>query len=285
MQMSTNFSRFARNTRVLGNAHRSSQPLNEEHMVRYAPSIFADGKHESRSERYTYVPTIEVLRGLQKEGFQPFMVAQGNSRIPGKAEFSKHMIRMRHETQAQQGGEATEIILINSHDGTSSYQMLSGVFRFVCCNGLVVGDIFDTIRIPHKGNIQDDVIEGAFRVLDTFEKVKDDTAQMKALTLSREEQGVFADAALTLRFEDATADKPAPIEASTLNLPRRAEDTGNDLWTTFQRVQENVMQGGQHGRNARRQRTTTRPVNSIDRTVQLNRALWTLAEGMRALKA
>ena len=34
-----------------------------------APSIFAAGKHESRSERYAYIPTIDVLRGLQKEGF------------------------------------------------------------------------------------------------------------------------------------------------------------------------------------------------------------------------
>ena len=61
-----------------------------------APSIFAEGKHASRSERYTYIPTIDVLRGLRNEGFEPFMVAQGASRVEGKAEFTKHMIRMRH---------------------------------------------------------------------------------------------------------------------------------------------------------------------------------------------
>ena len=65
--------------------------------------------------------------------------------------------------------EANEIILINSHDGASSYQMLAGVFRFVCCNGLVCGTVANDIRIPHKGNVQDEVIEGAFRVLDDFE--------------------------------------------------------------------------------------------------------------------
>ena len=47
--------------------------------------------------------------------------------------------------------------LINSDDGASSYRTLAGVFRFVCCNGPVVGEVSNDIRIPHKGNIQNDV--------------------------------------------------------------------------------------------------------------------------------
>ena len=84
--------RFARSTRVL----RTDSALSEDQMRAAAPSVFAEGKHASRSERYTYIPTIDVLRGLRKEGFEAFMVAQGQSRIEGKAEFTKHMIRMRH---------------------------------------------------------------------------------------------------------------------------------------------------------------------------------------------
>ena len=80
--------RFARNTRVL----RGDVPLSEDQMRAAAPSVFAEGKHASRSERYTYIPTIDVLRGLRKEGFEPFMVAQGASRVDGKAEFTKHLI-------------------------------------------------------------------------------------------------------------------------------------------------------------------------------------------------
>jgi hypothetical protein len=64
--------RFARNTRVM----RGDQRLNEDQMRAAAPSIFAEGKHASRSEHYTYIPTIDVLRGLRKEGFEPFMVSQ-----------------------------------------------------------------------------------------------------------------------------------------------------------------------------------------------------------------
>ena len=82
--------RFARNTSVM----RSEAPLGESQMRLPAPSIFAAGKHASRSERYTYIPTIDVLRGLRKEGFEPFMVAQSRSRIEGESEFAKHMIRI-----------------------------------------------------------------------------------------------------------------------------------------------------------------------------------------------
>ena len=117
--------RFANSTRVL----RSENPLTEEQMRVCAPSIFAEGKHASRSERYTYIPTIDVLRGLHREGFESFLVAQGRSRIEGKSAYTKHMIRMRHAGQVSTKPEANEIILINSHDGASSYQMLSGMFR------------------------------------------------------------------------------------------------------------------------------------------------------------
>lgn len=278
--------RFARNTRVM----RGDQPLSEDQMRASAPSIFAEGKHVSRSERYTYIPTIEVLRGLRKEGFEPFMVAQGQSRTEGRAEYTKHMIRMRHAGQAQSRPEANEIILINSHDGASSYQMLAGVFRFVCCNGLVVGDVVEDIRIPHKGNIQGEVIEGAFRVLDEFEAVSEHTEAMKALQLAPAEEMAFATAALALRFGEQTIEEtgghqPAPVTARQLTDARRSADVGNSLWNTLQRVQENVIRGGLAGRSAQGRKLQTRPVASIDRGVSLNRALWTLAEEMRKIKA
>ena len=46
--------------------------------------------------------------------------------------------------------------------------MLAGAFRFVCSNGLVCGDMVADVRIPHKGDITGQVIEGAYEVLDGF---------------------------------------------------------------------------------------------------------------------
>ncbi|CAB1371333.1 protein of unknown function (plasmid) [Denitratisoma oestradiolicum] len=79
-----------------------------------------------------------MLNGLRRGGFQPFMACQTRVRDDGKREHTKHMIRLRHADQIA-GREANEIILLNSHDGTSSYQMLAGMFRFVCQNGMVCG--------------------------------------------------------------------------------------------------------------------------------------------------
>ena len=273
--------RFARHTHVI----RSEHPLAEDQMRSAAPSIFAAGKHASRSDRYTYIPTIEVLRGLRKEGFEPFMVAQSKSRIEGKTEFTKHLIRMRHAGQVTTRPEANEIILINSHDGASCYQLLAGAFRFICTNGLVVGTVANDIRIPHRGNIRGEVIEGAFRVLDDFEAVDSSIDSMKALELKPDEQRAMATAALALRYGERTEGQPpAPVTAEQLIEARRPEDLGHSLWTSMNRLQENMQRGGQPGRSVQGRRIQTRPIASIDRSVSLNRALWILAEEMRKLK-
>lgn len=273
--------RFARGTSVF----RSDVPLDEAQMRLAAPSIFATGKHQSRSDRYTYIPTIDILRGLRSEGFDAFMVAQSRSRIAGKSEYTKHMIRLRHAGQVTTRPEANEIILINSHDGASSYQMLAGVFRFVCCNGLVVGDVSRDIRLPHKGNVRDDVIDGAFRVLEDFGEVEAAAEAMKATALDGDEERAFATAALELRYgQGGNAVASAPITVEQVLEPRRPEDVGGNLWSTFQRVQENAVRGGQPGRSTRGRRIRTRPIASIDGSIGLNRALWVLAEEMRRLK-
>lgn len=260
---------------------RSQQPLTNDEIASVAPSIFATEKHDSRSDRYTYIPTIEVLEKLRTEGFMPFMACQARSRDEGKREHTKHMLRLRHAGQIV-SSEANEIILLNSHDGTSSYQMLAGTYRFVCCNGMVCGDTLNEIRVPHKGNIVDNVIEGAFRVVDDFERISGQIDGMKSLKLNEIEQVTYAKAALALKYDPIT--EVSPITEEQLLAPKRREDVGDDLWKTFNRVQERMLKGGVRGRTTKGRRTTTRPVTGIDQDVRLNRALWILAEQMKVLK-
>ena len=272
-------SRFGHNAHAL----RSRTPLTEDQLRNVAPSIFAEAAHDSRSARYTYIPTSTVLTGLQKEGFQPFMVAQTRVRDEGKRDFTKHMIRLRHPSQINDT-EANEVILLNSHDGTSSYQMVAGLLRFVCMNGLVCGETVTDVRVRHKGQIVDNVIEGAFEVLDGFKLVREVRDNMRAITLAPAEAAAFGRAALALKYEpDAT--KPAPITETQLLAPRRMADAGSDLWSTFNRVQENIVQGGLTMKSTNGRRMSTRAVAGIDSSVKVNRALWMLAEEMRRLKA
>ena len=116
--------------------------------------------------------------------------------------------------------------------------MLAGAFRFVCCNGWWSANVCKRhSHLRTKGNAKDEVIEGAFRVLDDFEAVDGSIDDMKAITLKPEEQRAFATAALTLRYGERTEGQPpAPITAEQLNSPRRIEDRGDSLWLTFQRV-------------------------------------------------
>lgn len=273
MQLASRFHR--------ANAIRSERPLEDDVIRTVAPSIFAETKHDSRSERYSYIPTIDVLNGLRKEGFQPFMVCQTRCCDEGKREHTKHMIRLRHADQIAQK-EANEIILLNSHDGTSSYQMLAGVFRFVCQNGMVRGETSHDIRVRHNGNVLDNVIDGAFTVLDGFKTVNLEREAMQSVTVRPDEQAAFARAALMLKYD--TEAHPAPVTEAQVLMPRRFEDRRDDLWTTFNRVQENLMKGGLRGRTANGRSSTTRAVSGIDQNVKLNRALWVLAEEMRRLK-
>jgi hypothetical protein len=271
-------SRFAPRSPVL----RSEHPLSDDQIRSVVPSIFADAPHESRSERYSYIPTAAVLTELRKEGFLPFMVCQIRVRDEGKREHTKHMLRLRHANQIN-AREANEIILLNSHDGTSSYQLLAGMFRFVCQNGLVCGDTVADVRVPHKGDVAGHVIEGAYQVLDGFDRAQASREAMQAVTLDDGESEVFARAALALKYDDPA--KPAPITESQILMPRRFDDRRPDLWSVFNRTQENLTKGGLSGRSANGRRQQTRPIQGIDSDVRLNRALWMLADGLRQLKA
>ena len=269
-------------------------PLSDDQLRRLTPSAFATGKHESRSERYTYIPTSAVVDGLRANGFTPTFAKQGRSRIAGKADFTKHLIRFRYAGQegaARKVGDVfPEVVLVNSHDGTSAYQLMAGTFRLVCLNGMVVADRdLTTIKVPHKGDVVGQVIDGSYTVLEESIRALGQVNVWASVTLSGDERLALAEAAHVLRFGDAEAGEPAtPVKPEQLLAARRYADTARDLWTTTNVLQENAIRGGltAWGRDAnnRPRRITTRPVNGIDQDVKLNRALWLLGERMAALK-
>lgn len=266
-------SRFGRENLI-----RRDRPLTHDELMSHVPSVFGTEKHESRSERYTCIPTITLLENLQREGFQPFFACQTRVRDESKREHTKHMLRLRREGQIT-GKQVPEIILLNSHDGSSSYQMLPGLFRAVCQNGLICGESFGEVRVPHKGNVVEKVIEGAYEVLGIFDRVEEKRDAMQSLMLSPPAQHALAKAALTYRF----GEEHQPITEAQILAPRRWQDESNDLWTTYQRIQENLIKGGLPGRTAQGRSSRTRAVKGIDSDVKLNRALWVMSENLLSL--
>lgn len=261
-------------------AYRSDTPLSNDVIARYAPSVLATEPHETRGDRYAFIPTVEVLDGLRKEGFQPFEVRQTKCRDVGKREFTRHMVRLRHADTISARGETPEIVLLNSHDGTSSYQLLAGIFRMVCSNGLIAGDVCNDIRIRHTGNVIGDVIEGSYRVLENIKLVSDRIDRYRSVELSVDEQVVFARDVEQLRW----GQNSALYTPEQLLCPRRFEDRKNDLWTVFNRTQENLLKGGLLSRSASGRYNRTRAVTSVNEDVKLNRGLWTLADRLARVK-
>jgi len=266
--------------------------LSEDELRRAAPSIFAVEAHESRSERFRPIPTIEVLRGLMGEGFMPVGAKQCRVSDPTKREFTKHLIRLRRVDEDQSlrvGDTVCEMLLKNANDGTAAYDLMAGLFRIRCLNSLVSQSAtLDSVKVRHSGDVMGKVIEGTYTVLNEARRALAAPADWSGVTLNHDERHAFGEAVRVLRFGDAEGEVTTPITGDQMLRPRRADDAGNDLWTTFNVAQENAIRGGLHGvgrdANNRRRRVTTRAVNGIDQDIKLNKALWVLAQSMKELK-
>jgi len=273
--------------------HRNQTPLTIEEIARRAPSALATRPHDGMSAKYSHIATLGVIESMIAAGFQPFSAVQSRTLVPGKGEFTKHMLRFRHEEVSHPlavGDVIPEVVLVNSHDGTSAYKLIAGLYRLICSNGMMVSDAeIDAINVTHKGDVVGDVIEGSRKLIAEAQNSLDTVRRWSQLQLTDGERHAFAESAHKLRFADAGGKVTTPITPDLLLVPRRRDDLGGDLWHTFNRVQENVISGGlsavQRDANGRRiRRVSTRRINGIDQDVRLNRALWELAAKLAELK-
>jgi hypothetical protein len=274
--------------RTLGNIGHSTQALTRQQLMQCAPSIFADAAHSRTSQRYSFLPTSCILDGMEAEGWVPTLVQEQNVRDESREGFQKHMIRFAHRDDLQLAStDRPEIVLINAHDRSSAYQLHCGIFRTYCMNGLVVCDAtFARRSIIHTGFDPSKVIEASVEIVREIPQLMDGISEMKALQLTEGERQVFAEAAALARWEDLGA---APVRADKLLTIKRTEDAKPTLWNTFNTVQENLIKGGQKDYGKRKangeRMPRTRAVKGIDGNIGLNKALWHLAEQMKALKA
>lgn len=271
----------------------TARAMTEDELRKAAPSIFALTAHESRSERFQPIPTIEIIRGLAKEGFAVVGAKQSACRTVDKRDYTKHLLRLRKLDDVKKysvGDSIFEMLLKNANDGTSVYDLFGGIFKIACANSLVScqGEV-DSIKVRHSGDVQSKVIEGTYSVLRTAETVLAAPQDWSQIRLDRDERMALAEAAHVLRFADAEGEVHTAIKPQQLLAPKRQQDVEPNLWNVFNVVQEHCIKGGDSaigtGSNGQRRKTTSREVKGIDQDVRLNKALWTLSAKMAELKA
>lgn len=271
-----------RNTRSLARIE-----LSDEQIRNQAPSIFAAAPVAGVSERYTFLPTAQIVGRMRQEGWAPVEVQQQAVRVEGRMGFQKHVIRFQRRDEIAKPGEFTpEIALVNSHDRSSAYQIHGALYRFVCANGLMVSDsTIERVSIRHSGRETDEVIAASFSMLAQIPQLTERVNAFRARQLTPAEQHQFAERALQLRWDDL---RFSPVGVEKILWPRRTEDTGADLWTVYNRVQENLLRGGQRDWHQRRENGRrigkSRPITGLDESIRVNKQLWELAEALRSGK-
>lgn len=265
-------------------------PLSNEQIFTKAPAVFAEHAHEGVSSRYSFISTQNVLDALRAEGIVPVSAKQSRTRNLDKRGFTLHELRFALLSDLENGRTVGDtffqILMTNSHDRAKAFGLDIGLFKLLCSNGMAVpvgGATDSSFRVRHTGDVSD-VIEGVYSVVAEQEQTMAMIGEYAETKLLPDHQRAFAAAAAelaptTLEFDSAALLRPRRYleRGTSWDLPK------DDLWSTLNVVQENLVKGGVQGRNANGRRMRTRTITGIDTDQKLNKALFVLAEQLKSV--
>jgi hypothetical protein len=259
---------------------RSDSGFSLDQLREIAPSVFAAEPADKVSSRYGFVPTVDVVEELSNRGLVPVFAGQTMSRDQGNRYFAKHLLRFRPQYAPTVAGQSVpEVVLMNSHDGSSGFKLWLGLFRMVCCNGLIISDgILGQVSVAHRSNAAEIVGNKSIDFMGQLDHIEDRVQRFMDRVLTPLEQGQLAETAAQLRWGN---DRPAGLNHNDLLIGRRLEDAGNSLWNTLNRIQENVVKGGVN-LNRPNRRSTTRVLRSVSDDARINAQLWEAADALVA---
>lgn len=238
------------------------------------------------SKRYQQIESTDLVDYFQTRGFIHQTTSFATPRCESKQGFQKHVMIFEHPDLIIDDENRLQLLVTNSHDGSSSIVFNIGIFRTVCANGLVVGTNFFEERLRHVGhnfyleleNIKDKIIARAPYILQT---IKD----MQETELTRMQVIVLAEEVAKKRFEKTKG--VTEVNLRKLIEPKRLEDTKRDLYTIYNLLQEKVIKGGiQYAKQVPEfnengdvikvtiKKNTTREVTAIDSKRKLNQMVF-----------
>lgn len=229
------------------------------------------------TEKYSFLDTRKVVDDMRDLGFEVASVTRPKFRTKSGA-FGLHQVELRRSADLKANrAEAPRVLFINSYDGSRKAEFISGVIRFACLNGLVIGDRIERQKFVHLGQDREQTILDYVDTLgDTFEKTWTTIEAYQSIQLDDRIYMEMAREALELRYPDE--DSRLDIDPSVLLMPRRPEDNRGDLYTTWNVLQENLIKGGVPGRTPDGKVRLSSALNHIERSNRLNRELWNLMD-------
>lgn len=245
-----------------------------EQIKNVAPSVFATSASQKVSNRYSFVPTIDIVENFQREGWEVSSAKQ-----TGKGIHALHEIKFRNGELPKVGDTLVEAIIRNSHNGMSTLSVSAGLFRLVCSNGLTVAtSAADSFKVRHAGFELDDVK----RITEDFSKrlpfIEGSVNRMMERELTTDEKIDFVRKSAEVRWK--TGSVPATLDYEEILNPLRDADNGDSLWQVFNVVQEKWVRGGIQYKSNNGRKTQLRTLNDILNTNRINTKLWELAEEM-----
>ena len=244
-----------------------------------APAAFATKPASYINQsRYHFTPTHEVIDMMEDMGYLLTAAKQSKTNIPLRRDHGMHIVEFQHPDLFVKDSSTGDvearptIVLINSSDGTKPIQFEMGMFRLVCSNGLVVKDKdLGGFRERHTKFTFQEIKDLISSKVDALPKTIEKINKWSGIEMSAKDRYSFAVEALALRLSgDRVAQE---YEVREILNPKRTEDKHNNLWCTYNVVQENLIKGG-FQMNERQARPITNPFTDL----QLNQDLWQLAE-------
>ena len=239
-----------------------------------APSVFATEPSSKMTNKYSFVPTDQVIEYFQQEGWDISSVSQ-----TGRGEHALHEIKFRNKQIQNVGDTLVEAIVRNSHNGTSGFSLGAGLHRLVCSNGLIVPtSVSERFNIRHKSFTLDEVKELTETFSKKLPKIEHSVNRMMERVLTIDEKIDFVEKASKFRW--TTGSMPSTLNVEEILKPLREEDKVDNLWTTFNLVQEKFIRGGVEYKTKRGRNSSLRSLKNIVSVNYVNTKLWETAELM-----
>lgn len=254
--------------------------LSNDQIASLAPAVMSNEHKAGLSEHYTHIPTIQVVEDMRKLGWEPVQAIGVKARKGGNSAIKKHLVKFRNEGvyMADQNGNVDsyiEVLLTNSHDGSSTFRFEIGIFRLVCSNGLVVKDQdLGDLKIRHMGYDFETLRALINTMVEKLPDVVGRINRFNEITISDELAQEFALKAAELRF----GDKMKNLDPNMLLLIERQEDANNSMWAILNRVQEKLVNGGFYYTNDKNKSRKARKIKNFTQDIEFNSQLWELAD-------